>query len=178
MTETSRCPGCEGSAYAPENYLPTGLRSAAHRSLTARRITAALALQTSEKGRRHDRSGRSLRTAGPATAQPLRPEPVRPASIRVLGHPMKYPGAGSPAMPYTVWPRRAAGYLADYLPVFIIVLIGASIHIALLTVLFVLAALAYTVHDAGSCAGRARASARERWASSSSGSRPASRSVP
>jgi uncharacterized RDD family membrane protein YckC len=63
------------------------------------------------------------------------------------GTPMKYPGSGSPAIAYTVWHRRAAGYLVDYLPVYIIVLIGVSIHIALLAVLFVLVALAYTVYN-------------------------------
>jgi uncharacterized RDD family membrane protein YckC len=63
------------------------------------------------------------------------------------GSPAAYPGAGSPAIPYTDWPHRAGGYLLDNIPVFIIVFIGAIIHIAFVIVLFYLAALAFWIYN-------------------------------
>jgi uncharacterized RDD family membrane protein YckC len=70
------------------------------------------------------------------------------------GIPTVYPGAGSPAIPYTAWPQRVAGYLLDVVPVFVIVLIGAITRVTFVIVLFDLAALAFSIYNRWILGGR------------------------
>jgi uncharacterized RDD family membrane protein YckC len=55
------------------------------------------------------------------------------------------PAANSAA--YANWGQRVGAYLIDYLPIIVLELIGAVLHVVILTILFLLASLAWWIYN-------------------------------
>jgi uncharacterized RDD family membrane protein YckC len=61
--------------------------------------------------------------------------------------------AASPAA-YANWGQRVGAYLIDYVPIFVLELIGAVIHVGIVTLLFALASIGWWIYNRCFQAGR------------------------